>query len=158
MVELSTRSDAGPGNLFFLVKKPFIAIIPALLILSACGKSNGSDPAVPPQEKAKPINDQAKFAWIYANIIGPKCLDCHSANQGDGDGLDKANFDSFDGVMKMVTPLHPETSRLYVAVESKKMPKGMDPMPGMPGKPGVPLSVGELQTISDWITLGAPNN
>lgn len=101
----------------------------------------------------------ASFSWIRDNILNKRCLDCHSAKQGDGDGLDDANFDSYAGVLKVVKPFHPELSKLFKAVASKKMPKGMDPMPGMPNpKPPTPLSPLELKAISDWILSGAPEN
>ena len=96
------------------------------------------------------------FGSIQSTIFSARCMDCHSANQGDGDGLDSANFDSYEETLKVVNPFHPETSRLYLAVASQKMPKGMDPMPGMPN-PAKPasLSPGELQIIFEWIQNGA---
>ena len=144
-------------------------LVAAAFALSACGKMEnspgGSLPGfhVPdaPASIISPLavtNGHAKYSWIKANIMDSKCMDCHSAHQGDGDGLDKANFDSYEGVLNTITPSHPETSKLYIMVQTKKMPKGMDAMPGMPAKPGVPLNRGELQAISDWISSGAPNN
>ena len=144
-------------------------LIAAAFALSACGKAeNGPNAAslgtsVPaaPASVVSPLagtNGHAKYSWIKANIFESKCMDCHSAHQGDGDGLDKANFDSYEGVLKTITPKDPEKSDLYIMVKTKMMPKGMDAMPGMPAKPGVPLNAGELQAISDWITGGALNN
>ncbi|MGZ3653161.1 MAG: c-type cytochrome domain-containing protein [Bdellovibrionota bacterium] len=128
----------------------------ATFAIIGCGNHKNDSAIVTAPVRA--TNGQASYAWIRANIIDPKCMDCHSANQGDGDGLDKANFDTFEGVLKVITPGQPETSLLYKMVLSKKMPKGMDAMPGMPAKPGVPLTDSELQAISDWISLGAQNN
>lgn len=146
-----------------------LSLVAVAFTLSACGKADSGPNAAPAGSSefsfqsaaATPLvgtNGHAKYSWMKANIFDSKCMDCHSAHQGDGDGLEKANFDSYEGVLKTVSPMHPETSALYIMVKTKKMPKGMGAMPGMPAKPGVPLNAGELQAISDWIAGGAPNN
>jgi uncharacterized protein YjbI with pentapeptide repeats len=96
---------------------------------------------------------QPHFAWFKQNILSPRCLMCHSTTQGDGDGLDKANFDTYENLMKQVKPGDPMHSPLYLVLFNKEMPR---PMEGME-KPAY-LNAFELQALSDWIKAGALND
>ena len=121
-------------------------IIPALLLTIGFASAHASE------EAGVGSDNKASFSWIHKNIIQPKCLMCHSATQGDGDGLVAANFDDYTGVLKMVKIGDPEHSPIYIAVKTRKMPR---PMEGMPAEP---LNDDELRALSDWIAAGAPND
>jgi hypothetical protein len=93
------------------------------------------------------------YSWIHYNIISKKCASCHTSTQGDGDGLDYANFDSYDTLIKSLKTGDPAGSTLYQMVKTQKMPRAMDGEP----KPH-PLNPNELQAIWTWIQDGAKNN
>ena len=91
-----------------------------------------------------------KYAWFRRSVIAPRCLMCHSEIQGDGDGLEKANFDSYEGVVKMVKPGDALHSPLFMALANKKMPR---PMEGMENPQY--LNDEELNALAGWIDDGA---
>jgi hypothetical protein len=91
-----------------------------------------------------------KYAWFRRSVIAPRCMMCHSTTQGDGDGLISANFETYEGVVKMLKPGDPLHSTLYIALLNKKMPR---PMEGMENPQY--LSDEELGALFDWIADGA---
>ncbi len=112
-------------------------LLPILLILSACN-----------YERTKNIEDPAttttasRFAVIQKNIIEPKCLACHSANN-PADGI---NLSTYADVMnsKTVIPGKPQESKLFTSVANGRMPRGRAALP-----------TDEIQLIQKWITDGA---
>lgn len=147
------------------MKKPYFVgmVLVGSLALTGCGSSAKIEaaPSEPTTGTFMPRTDapQATYSWIRDNIFSVKCMDCHSQHDGDGDGLKKANFDSYEQTLSVVRAGSPEKSKLYIAVFTKKMPKAMDPMPGMPNPPApVPLTDAQLKAVYDWIAAGAPNN
>lgn len=80
-------------------------------------------------------NPNAKYTWIAANIITPKCLNCH----GD--------IGTYDGLKAIVNPGNAAGSLLYTETNSGKMPKD-----------AAKLSTTEIAAIRDWINGGALNN
>ncbi|MGK5087359.1 hypothetical protein WDW86_07355 [Bdellovibrionota bacterium FG-2] len=129
------------------MKFPILFVSVALYFSPVAHAVQVGDPASPGG------TNRASFSWIHKNIIMPKCAMCHTTTEGDGDGLGSANFDDYNGVLKLIKIGDPEGSRIYVAVKNKVMPKQMEGMPA-----AEPLNEDELRAISDWITLGAPND
>jgi mono/diheme cytochrome c family protein len=89
-------------------------------------------------------NPNAKFSWILSNVLQPKCTRCHGASKASA-GL---RLHTYANVFAHVSPPNPDVSQLYNAVG----PGGYMP----PG--GDSLTATQVQAISDWIQLGAPNN
>lgn len=99
------------------------------------GSGGTAPPPLPPLEP--------KFASIMANIIGPRCLACHSAtNPSDGVVLQ-----DYTRVMRQVRAGSPGSSTLYEVIEDNEMPRS-----------GGPLSFEQKETIRQWIAAGALNN
>ncbi len=105
------------------------------------------------------VNLEPTYSSIFKNIILPKCASCHTTTIGDGDGLEKVNMDNYETLVHptelspAIDIANPKESKILKALISGKMPSAMDGMP----KPE-PLSLMEIQTISDWIQAGAQNN
>ncbi len=98
-----------------------------LIVVVACAPASHDMPGAQPTiRRVLPI--EVTYSWIQKNIFAPKCMDCHSANQGDGDGLKKANFDSYNSTMKVVMPLNPMLSSLYTSIADHSMPKNGNPL------------------------------
>jgi hypothetical protein len=85
-------------------------------------------------------NQVSTFSSVFANIISPKCLSCHS-NNGKSPPLT-----SYAQIVNIVKPLAASQSQLYTSMISGGMP------------PNSPLSPTELQSVADWINAGALNN
>lgn len=102
-----------------------------------------------------PINNpNATFTYINTNIIQKTCIKCH----GNANDLNnQVNLSSYQDVLSRVKPNNSSISQLYIAVSGSKpaMPKGgtLDSLTD-----GTPLSPALVQTIADWIDLGALNN
>jgi cytochrome c551/c552 len=85
------------------------------------------------------------FASIYANILQPKCVNCHNTN-GKTAGFSYSNYID----TKASVGATPAASRLFTSVTTPSgslMPIG-----------GSRLSAGDTTAISTWITNGALNN
>lgn len=91
-----------------------------------------------------PVPLQATFTSIERNILGPKCVACHSASNAKKGYA----YDSYKAVMKSVSTSNPSASRLY-----KISQKGV-----MPPRPRAQLNSDELRLILQWIEAGAQNN
>ncbi len=123
-------------------RSSFAVCAQAALLLNLSSTFAGSVAPLPPPS----------LSWIQKNILVPKCVTCHSAKVGDGDGLVKANFDSLTGVLAQVQPGLPETSPIYRSVKDHVMPKPMGEM-----DPAY-LNDDELGAISGWISAGAQDD
>ena len=87
-------------------------------------------------------NPNAKYSWIFTNILSPRCLNCHGA--GGGGGYDARTYTSN---LTRVTPFNAAGSLLFTETNSGSMPKG-----------STKLTATQLQAIKDWINAGALNN
>ena len=103
------------------------------LFVAACGKDTGTggQPAAEPNYK-----------WLSANVIGPKCLECHGAGK-------KVPFTNYAQVVKWVIPGKSNASPLYQAITAPdtnpmKMPKNR-----------TPLAQTETEAFKAWIDSGA---
>ena len=99
----------------------------------------GSTPAPP---LAIPL--AGNFKSIYANIITPKCIACHSSTLAK-DGI---RLDSYSAVLRYVNLATPNQSKLYKITASGEMPQ----------KPYTRLNSTELGVLEDWINARALNN
>jgi len=96
-----------------------------------------------PQPMPSAIPLAPTFTSISANILLPKCAGCHGATTAD----EGVRYDTYTNTLRTVTKGAPGSSKLYTVCRGGDMPQGAPN-----------LSAAELQTISDWITGGAPNN
>lgn len=98
----------------------------------------GGGQAPPPLPPLEP-----KFSSIMANIIGPRCLACHSSV----DPEDGVVLQDYRNVLRYVSPGNAGRSDLYEVLEENEMPRS-----------GGPLSMVQKETIRQWINAGALNN
>ncbi len=79
-------------------------------------------------------------------LLQQRCANCHGPRRAEG-GIDFiADLERVAGSLKLVHPGRPQSSELYLQVESQEMPRGR----------GRKLSSEELGTLRDWIVaLGA---
>lgn len=87
---------------------------------------------------------QATFASIEKNILGPKCVVCHSASRPTKGYA----YDSYKAVLKSVNTAKPSSSKLYRITQQGVMPP----------RPRAQLNSDELRLVLQWIESGAQNN
>ena len=105
-----------------------LALLSTTVLLFSCATIKPEAPVAP------------TFSSISSNILKVSCTQCHGFMGG-------YNFADYQSTMKAVSAGYPESSPLYIAVNSGKMPKiGNHP------------SEAQIQAISDWITTGALDN
>ena len=86
----------------------------------------------------------ANFKSLMQNVIGPKCLTCHSGkNAPDG-----TKFETYAQVLKYVKAGDPSSSDIYDKTKNGEMPP----------RPNVGLTSTELSALSNWIKAGALDN
>lgn len=98
----------------------------------------GGGQAPPPLPPLEP-----KFSSIMANIIGPRCLACHSSVSPRAGVV----LQDYNSVRRYVTARDAGDSDLYKVIEDNEMPQS-----------GGPLSFEQKETIRQWINAGALNN
>ena len=139
-------------------------ITSALLLILSCSGCTNSNPADPPCVQGLTPSCAATYApptysTIFTNIFQPNCAvgtgTCHTADAAMA-GLAFANADTAyaellgqNGNKQRVIPNDPGCSLLMKRLEST------DPSYRMP-KGNQPLSAGDLCTIVQWISQGAP--
>jgi hypothetical protein len=82
------------------------------------------------------------YSFIRAQILEPKCLQCHSGPTPTG-----VDLSTYVGVRALIVPNSLGASRLFQVIALNIMPRG-----------GPPLTAFEKQAIQLWILSGAPNN
>jgi hypothetical protein len=136
----------------------------ALLLLAACNGSSGTSSADPPcvaglDAGCAATYDPPTYGAIYTSILVPNCAvgtgTCHTSDFAP-DGLvfadETASYDTLlggDGGTPLVLPGNPGCSTLMKRLEST------DPDYHMPKGPSF-LAAGDLCTIVQWISQGAP--
>ena len=107
-------------------------------------------PTEPPTEA--PAEDPAgeiSFANDVFPILDSRCITCHGGDRIEGElvmlSFDELMAGSENGLV--IIPGDPENSTLVDLVSSQKMPKR-----------GPKLTPPQVQLITDWVTVGAPNN
>jgi hypothetical protein len=94
-------------------------------------------PGTTPDTGVNPNPISSDTRSIQTQILGPKCLSCHSgSNPSAGLNLSRLEFLR----PPIVVPGHPERSTLYRVCENGSMPKG-----------GPPLNQEELKALGQWI-------
>ncbi|MEK6556673.1 MAG: Ig-like domain-containing protein [Bdellovibrionota bacterium] len=89
-------------------------------------------------------NPMAKFSYISANILGPKCTSCHGAAVA----YSNIRYNTYVETMKTVSAGNAGSSKLYQSTGAGgNMPLG-----------GAKLSATEYEAIRAWIAAGALNN
>lgn len=111
-------------------------VIRKFIMGAAGGDVNAPEPPPPTPEP--------KFNYIKTQIIGPKCASCHYQGSAKGG----YTFDTYNGVLRAVNKLKPESSAIYKEARDGDMPP----------RPNPQLSSAELNLILDWIKKGAPND
>lgn len=89
--------------------------------------------------RAETPEEVATFSWLRRNVFS-MCMYCHASVPG-------VSFATHHDTLKHVMPGAPEQSRLYIMIESKRMPKGRG---GLPEE--------QLRAIRDWIANGAKDD
>lgn len=103
----------------------------------------GEPVPTPIPEPAQPAQPAEKgFAWIDANVFSPRCTKCHSGPDPKGD-IDTSSYEKLMGGFAIV-PGQPESSVLYLAIDSDRMPSE-----------GPKLQDEVKKVIYDWIRDGA---
>ena len=103
----------------------------------------------PEATPAPPQGAEVSFSADVLPIFEARCQSCHGTGRAEV-GLSLASHaDVMAGsdYGPVVVPSSSDTSRLIEVVVSGEMPVG-----------GRPLAESEIQTISDWIDAGAPDN
>ena len=135
-------------NRFVKSAKTFsLLLLPAVLALSACGKSNSApNPNVGPAETG-PLT--ATYASIREKIfVGHNCLGCHADDKRAGQ---KVPMDTWEDLFKgddIIVAGQADKSALIEALtrtDDKRMPPK-----------GPYLSDADVSVIKDWINAGAP--
>jgi len=93
-----------------------------------------------------PASSGVSFSRDVLPIFQANCIGCHGADR-QAAGLDLSNYASIMNTSPAIVPNDPNNSAVLQAVIQGLMPRG-----------GQPLSQQEIQTITDWINAGAPNN
>jgi len=124
----------------------FIAGILLAALLVGCGSGSGAAPAAGGSSGSTTGGaSSVSFAKNVLPILNDRCSSCH------GGPTPRAGVDlsSYDSVMnsQVITPSDAQNSRLVIAVESGLMPRSGDP-----------LTADQIQTITNWVNAGAPNN
>jgi hypothetical protein len=136
----------------------------ALVLLAACNGSSGTSSSDPPcvtglDAGCAATYDPPTYDTIYTSILVPNCAvgtgTCHTSDFAP-DGLvfadETASYDTLLGVnggTPLVLPDNPGCSTVMKRLEST------DPDYHMPKGPSF-LSAGDLCTIVQWISQGAP--
>lgn len=121
-----------------------IVLSVATCLIGACGVNpNSTQQGGSPPPAAPGANPS--FAFIEANIFGPRCNQCHGPTLANA-GLDVSTY---AGVMAsgFVKASQPLASTLYQVVASGTMPQT-----------GGMLSGADIADIYTWILNGAPDN
>ena len=135
-----------------------VAIWSALLVGYLALTRPAQEPASTPQPtaaetvpalEATAASEQVGFAADVLPIFEANCQRCHGTTRTDA-GL---SLSSYAGVMAgasgnpVVVPGSADTSLLVQQITTGRMPRG-----------GSKLSDADIQTISDWVNAGAPDN
>lgn len=135
-----------------------VAIWSALLVGYLALTRPAQEPATTPQPAASEVvptleataaSEQASFSADVLPILEANCQRCHGTTRADA-GLD---LSSYAGVMAssrggpIVTPGSAGNSLLVQVIATGRMPRGASK-----------LSDADIQTISDWVDAGAPDN
>jgi hypothetical protein len=107
---------------------------------------DGKDPDPPPPPKPT-------FEWIYANVITPKCFNCHKGPGSDG-GINLEHYEDFatDETIIAKNPDgtgDPEKSLLWDVLKDDFMPYKDS---------RTKLTAPEKKAVYDWIVKGAPKD
>lgn len=118
-------------------------------ITAGAPETTAQGPATPPSPTPSPvlIPLAPTYTSIRANIFVDKCLTCHKA----GSFAEDVPLDTYDSALNEVDVGNPSGSDLYKAITNSDPKKRMPPAVS-----GKILSATEIQTISDWISQGAP--
>lgn len=93
----------------------------------------------PPPLPAPDDDKMATYSWLYRNVFS-MCMYCHVSVPG-------VSFGNHRDTIKHVVPEHPELSRLYIMVATRRMPKGRGGLPEV-----------QIRAIRNWIAKGAKDD
>lgn len=125
----------------FLRKICFCLLIALATTGWGCAKAPTQKPKTQTQQSKNQSKSNTGKTLTYSSSVQPilsqKCVNCHQANGPASSIL----LDSYDHVMKYVTPGDPGKSRLIQAV--------------IGGSMSDKLSSSDAQVMKDWVTQGA---
>jgi hypothetical protein len=112
-----------------------------LLLMLLIGPAHAIPEPFVPEEPDVPVETggKATYSWLRQNVFAT-CNYCHIAVPG-------VSFMRHEDVLRHVVPGHPEASRLYFMVVTRRMPR---PRGGLPPD--------QLKAIHDWIKNGAKDD
>jgi hypothetical protein len=112
----------------------------ATALLSSCGFDKSKIAAEQPQ----PAKVDATFASIQKNVLGPKCVGCHSEAKPSM-GVDLSSYDAItSSPFSLIVPGNPQASAVYRAISAGTMPKNNPKLPDP-----------HVKAIYNWIMAGA---
>lgn len=97
------------------------------------------------------VSPASDFGSIHAGIFVPRCVSCHAKGKPAEDVPLDTREDLLSSPRELVLPGNPDESGLLIALtrnDSQRMPP---PKSGIP-----PLSAAEIETVREWIRIGAP--
>ncbi len=122
----------------------------AAVVLAACsGPAQGNQAPTTAAGSGGSSAAIVSFAKDVEPIFQSRCISCHGGQQTQR-GLDLSSYTSvMAGSVNgaVILPGNPASSTLIQMVDQGKMPKR-----------GPLLQPGQLQTLTDWVKNGAPNN
>jgi len=129
----------------FFANVVFFSVVGACLLQTGCQSENEAD------KYPQPFCDTTavKYSADVAPILAANCVGCHSASVSSG-GID---LSSYSAIIASGGPLLVvgEKTRLEGSIKALSGFKAMPPS-------GNPLSSCQVNIISQWIAIGAPNN
>jgi uncharacterized membrane protein len=129
-----------------------VVVVAAVLLLNACSGAAGNQSPVPSNTSAPGGNASAgvvSFSKDIQPILESRCNNCHGGRQTSR-GLNLTTYQNLmDGSANgaVVVPGDAAHSLLLQMVQQGRMPKS-----------GPQLLPRQIQTLSQWITAGAPDN
>ena len=120
--------------------RAFVILFVAVLFVG-CGSQPAPSPAPKAEQTTPPDTTGAALVLAHEvqSIVTSSCLPCHAA----GGSAAKYDLTTPEGLVKLVVPGKPDSSKLYQVLASGKMP------------PSGKLDSTRLATFHKWISEGA---
>ncbi|NBV85675.1 MAG: hypothetical protein EBS01_05315, partial [Verrucomicrobia bacterium] len=104
----------------------------------------------------QPSSDPAVLADQVLEIFNQRCVECHGLKVKKPSGIGFIDDLALLAKSEFVSVRAPQTSELYTRVQTGDMPRRTQAEKEAGLQKAVPLSLGQVSTILDWINAGAP--
>ena len=128
------RLGDGQRGVWGVMKKAVLLWISASLFIMSCGNYRDVKTTFNEKSDGKVIETEIDFATIKKEILGPKCIGCHTGRHTAYESYSIVRA-SLDSILDRVTTQNP----------ALRMPKD-----------GAPLTALEIGMLREWIQAGAP--